>query len=98
MEAARPKSGTAMTSDNRRKFFRQAWALASTPLVCAASKPTPDIEENAEERRQAALQIRQTTATRQSLKPIAEHSSNGDESSFARYISSFTKGLPHTQL
>jgi hypothetical protein len=51
-----------------------------------------------EDRRRAALEVRQTAALVQSSQPIIPGIANGDETAFPRWSASFTKGLPTTQL
>jgi hypothetical protein len=51
----------------------------------------------AEQRKEAALRIREGCAVFQSRQPIAAHPTNGDETSLPAYIGSFCKGLPHAQ-
>jgi hypothetical protein len=87
-----------MIFNNRRRFFGQMLSLASASLSRATTKPRANTADDPEQRRQAALRVRQEAALAQSLKPIAQHLSNGDETAFPGYIASFTKGLPHTQV
>jgi hypothetical protein len=51
-----------------------------------------------EDRKRAALEVRQATALAQSSQPLTPQLANGDETAFPRWIAAFTKGLPHTQL
>lgn len=50
-----------------------------------------------EDRRQAALKLRQDVAVAESAQPLAPHFANGDETALPRWVAAFTKGLPHTQ-
>jgi hypothetical protein len=61
-------------------------------------KPRPASTDDAGQRQQAALDIRQTAALQESEQPLADHPDNGDESAMQPYIASFTKGLRHTPL
>src|SRR5437870_153061 len=88
-----------ISASDRRTFFKRALALASLPAAANGTLgPRSSNSDDAAQRRQAALEIRQNAAMAQSLQPIADHVSNGDEASLPAYIASFTKGLPHTQL
>jgi hypothetical protein len=87
-----------MTLGSRRAFFGWLLGLASGSVAEGAVKPRINTVQDSEQRRQAALQIRQDAALAQSLMPVADHPNNGDEGSVAGYAASFAKGLPHTQL
>ena len=93
-----------MKSDNRRSFFRRLLTLAALPAAQGAGIerrpgfPRPVFPGNLDQRQSSALQIREAAAIAESLQPVASHATNGDETSLPRYIASFTKGLPHTQL
>src|SRR5437899_10713579 len=91
--------GDNLRRGTRRSFFRQAAVLTSLP-ACAAGDtvsfhwgPPPR-----DPRQRASLAMRQEAALLQSLQPVPNQISNGDERSLPRYIACFTKGLPHDQL
>src|SRR6266851_2547999 len=84
-----------MNRDNRRSFFRRIAALANASAVKGAAIRRPEAFDSSRE--QTAYQIRQSAALFQSEQPVADHPTNGDETSGPPYIGNFTKGLPHTQ-
>src|SRR5262245_11586147 len=51
-----------------------------------------------EERRQAALRMREDMARLAYDRPLAAHVDNGDESAYASRVGSYSKGLPHDAL
>lgn len=83
---------------NRRGFCYQALLAAGAARAKGGVAPRQDAGEDSSLRQQTALAIRQNAAMAQSLRPVASHVSNGDETSLPNYIASFTKGLPHTQI
>jgi hypothetical protein len=87
-----------MTQHSRRAFFGRLLGLASVSVAAEAVKPKASTTEDMDQRRQAALRVRQDVAVAQSRQPLADHVSNGDEAALPAYIANFTKGLPHTQL
>jgi hypothetical protein len=88
----------AMQATDRRSFFRKLVCLAGLRSTAKGALPFSNADlSDPEQRRQAALQLRQNAALAESLHPMASHISNGDESSLPAYAASFTKGLPHTQ-
>lgn len=78
---------------SRRKFFGGALALA--PLA-RRPKIFP-LEESLNSRSDAALELRQRIALRQSKRLTASMIVNGDETSLPDCIGSFTKGLPQNR-
>jgi hypothetical protein len=83
-----------MASDNRRKFFLKMAALTALPMAGrAVARPGSTFS-----RQQEALRLREAAALFQSQQPVANHPSNGDETSLPAYIGNFAKGLPHSQL
>jgi len=74
----------------RRRFFTlSALAAVGGDSGRANLGATPP-----QDRRQAALEIRQTAALAQSSQPVMPHLANGDETAFPRWTVAFTKGLP----
>lgn len=86
---------------SRRSLFLGLATLAGkSPLAHAA---TALIQSNVldpsqpQDRRQAALAVRQNAALFENSQPPATQANNGDEGGLPAYIASFTKGLPHDE-
>jgi len=71
-------------------------ALLGTVPFSAASRGNPR-HESAESRAQVALRLRQSAALRQSRRPVAAMTANGDESNVPNLAACFSKGLPQNQ-
>jgi hypothetical protein len=87
-----------MKSQDRRVFVRQMLAVAGVSAAnVAVAEPNPGLIAG-DQRQKAARYIRDNAAMAESVRPIAPHPANGDETAFPTYIASFSKGLPHSQL
>ncbi len=86
-----------MSASNRRVFFNQFLALASASAAEPAVGRRPPQPGSLNSRQAEALKIRQDAAIAQSLRAVANHVNNGDETSLPPYVASFAKGLPHQQ-
>ena len=76
----------------RRSIF------AATAGALAASPARANLTSSAERRRAQAQQIRFDAARAEGQAPLPDHASNGDETTYANRIGSFSKGLPHNNL
>src|SRR5690242_7695731 len=78
----------------RRNLLRAAGLLTTGgQRVSARQKDAADTGQRSD----AAMKLRQDVAVVQHNAAIAPQIANGDESSFPRYTTAFTKGLPHDQ-
>lgn len=80
---------------NRRRFLEIVALGAAAPAVGRADVTGSQIPED---RRSAALRLREEAAVAESAQPIPPQFANGDETALPRWTGAFTKGLPHTQL
>src|SRR5438874_1069476 len=80
-----------MKYTRRSIFAATAGALAATPARA-------NFASSAERRRAQALQLRFDAARAEGQQPLPDHTSNGDETTYANRIGSFSKGLPHNNL
>ena len=89
----------------RRAFLNRVAIAATTGLFAGRSleaaeeKPKPiDDPAGGTHREQQSYQIRVEAARRERDRPPIDHSSNGDESRYAKKLANYSKGLPHNSL
>ena len=96
------------TVPSRRAFFGRAAAVAAgiagvTSLgtraeLAAAGLPAQNAHSSGQIRQMTAWQIRTEAARLERSRPLADHSTNGDEGRYLSKVANFTKGLPHNSL
>src|SRR5271165_3333417 len=79
-----------------------AEALSAAPFArwfesIAAGVVLPSRELFTGNRAQAAYDLRDRAALRQSKRPVSSMAANGDEDSVPNFVACFTKGLPRNQ-
>src|SRR5438132_9702138 len=80
---------------DRRRFFHLMAMGAAAPVIKRADITN---SQTPEDRRGAALKLREDVAIVESMQPMPLQFANGDETAYPRWIAAFTKGLPKTQL
>jgi hypothetical protein len=109
MESARKQAGKDRFSTNRREFFGKAAAMAAgisgatslgtmTGNAAALEPPGSNAAAAGRLRQMRAWQIRTDAARLERDRPLADHSTNGDEARYPGKIANYSKGLPHNSL
>lgn len=94
------RGGISSAKLNRRRFLGGVAGIAALPAGLFPPSPAAlaAAADRGEERSIRAWQIRVAAADRQRQRPLAIHTTNGDEERYPTRIGNFSKTLPHNHL